>query len=191
MTYDPRFRRTKLVATVGPASATPEKLRQLIDAGVDVFRVNSSHGTGETRAEWMEMIRRVRSETGRHVAILVDLQGPRIRVGDLDQPRMLQQASEVVFAPEDDAKSGEIPTTYEALADDVATGSRILLDDGLLEVVVGSVSGRRVKGTVKFGGLLNSHKGMNLPGVNRGGDGSEGHRRERGGAVDPVAGGNR
>ena len=166
MSYDPRFRRTKLVATVGPASANPDTLGRLVQAGVNVFRINSSHGNPETRAEWMSMIREVRREAARHVAILVDLQGPRIRVGALDAPRLLEVGSEVVFAPEHDATGNDIPTTYTALADDVATGSRILLDDGLLEVLVGSVSGRKVRGTVKYGGMLNSNKGMNLPGVN-------------------------
>ncbi len=166
MMYDPRFRRTKLVATVGPASASPAAILALISAGVNVFRINSSHGTPETRAEWMTMIHNARSETGRHIAILVDLQGPRIRVGALASPRTLKTGAEVVFAPEDVAEGDDIPTTYDALADDVATGSRILLDDGLLEVQVGSVAGRRVMGTMIHGGVLNSHKGMNLPGVN-------------------------
>jgi pyruvate kinase len=166
MSYDPRFRRTKLVATVGPASASEATILKLMEAGVNVFRINSSHGTPETRAEWMDLIRRVRTESGTHTALLVDLQGPRIRVGDLAKPRTLKAGSEVVFAPEDEARGDEIPTTYDALATDVAAGSRILLDDGLLEVVVGSVAGKRVRGTVRHGGVLNSHKGMNLPGVN-------------------------
>ncbi len=166
MMYDRRFRRTKLVATVGPASASPEALRELIEAGVDVFRINSSHGTPQVRVEWMREIKAARSEAGRHVAILVDLQGPRIRVGALEQPRTLQAGAEIVFAPEDEARGGEIPTTYAALAEDVATGSRILMDDGLLEVVVEAVSGRKVHARVQYGGVLNSHKGMNLPGVN-------------------------
>src|SRR5258706_11381657 len=100
MTYDPRFRRTKLVATVGPGCANAEVLRQLIEAGVNVFRINSSHGTPQIRADWMKLIRDVRSANGNHIAILVDLQGPRIRVGALDHPRTLQVGTEVVFAPE-------------------------------------------------------------------------------------------
>ena len=165
MTYDPRFRRTKLVATVGPASATQESLSRLIEAGVNVFRINSSHGTPEIRAEWMDLIRRIRTDRGCHVATLVDLQGPRIRVGELKKPRTLVAGSEVVFAPESEVRGAAIPTTYAALADDVTTGSRILLDDGLLEIDVTRVAGRLVHGTVKHGGELNSHKGMNLPGV--------------------------
>jgi pyruvate kinase len=165
MTYDPRFRRTKLIATIGPSSDSRETLTRLIEAGVNVFRVNSSHGTPEQRAARMDLIRQVRDEAGRHVALLVDLQGPRIRVGELKEPRTLEPGSDVVFAPEAEAKAGEIPTTYAALANDVKPGARILLDDGLLEVHVTRVAGHRVHATVKHGGPLKSNKGMNLPGV--------------------------
>ncbi|HEY2824208.1 MAG TPA: pyruvate kinase [Gemmatimonadales bacterium] len=159
------FRRTKIVATIGPASATPDMLGRMIDAGVDVVRVNSSHGTSQVRGEWMKLVKETSAKRGRHVAILVDLQGPRIRVGDLAKPRTLVPGSSVVFVPEHDAQGADLPTTYEQLADDVTPGARILLDDGLLEVTVDRVEGRRVHGTVKHGGELKSHKGMNLPGV--------------------------
>lgn len=138
---------------------------RLVGAGVNVFRINSSHGTPAERADRMDLVRAVREESGRHVALLVDLQGPRIRVGDLKEPRTLQPASEVVFAPEAEARAGDIPTTYAALADDVKPGARILIDDGLLEVQVTRVQGRKVHGTVRHGGVLKSNKGMNLPGV--------------------------
>ena len=165
MTYDPRFRRTKLIATIGPSSSSREMLGRLIEAGVNVFRINSSHGTPEERGARMDLVRELRESTGRHVALLVDLQGPRIRVGELKQARTLEPGSEVVFAPEGEAKGDEIPTTYAALAADVKAGARILLDDGLLEVHVTRVAGRRVHATVRHGGQLKSHKGMNLPGV--------------------------
>ena len=165
MTDRPEFRRTKIVATIGPASANADMLGRLIDAGVDVVRVNSSHGTSDVRAAWMKLVREVSARRGRHVAILVDLQGPRIRVGDLPKPRTLEPGSTVVFAPEHEATGADLPTTYEQLAADVTPGARILLDDGLLEVIVDRVEGRRVYGTVKHGGELKSHKGMNLPGV--------------------------
>lgn len=165
MTYDPRFRRTKIVATIGPAWATAAGLKALFTAGVNVVRVNSSHGTPEVRAEWMKLVRSVRDEVGRHVALLVDLQGPRIRVGSLSEPRTLEAGSDIVFAPEEVATAAEIPTTYAALADDVEPGSRMLLDDGLLAVEVSRVQGRRVHTVVRHGGLLRSNKGINLPGV--------------------------
>ena len=159
------FRRTKIVATIGPACAAPETLRAMIDAGVDVIRVNSSHGSAEVRGEWMELVRSVREEAGRPVALLVDLQGPRIRVGDLDTPRTLEPGDTVEFAPEPEATGDQIPTTYTALAEDVEPGSRILLDDGLLSVEVVEIRRDRVRGTVRYGGVLKSHKGINLPGV--------------------------
>lgn len=163
--YDQRFRRTKIVATLGPASASEAILRRMIEAGVNVVRINSSHGDLETRVQWMQLVRRVRERLDRHVALLVDLQGPRIRVGALEEPRELTEGSEVVFAPEQDARAGEIPTTYDALASDVELGARILLDDGLLAVEVVRVEDSRVRGVVRHGGILKSNKGMNLPGV--------------------------
>ena len=165
MKYDPRFRRTKIVATVGPASASESVLEEMVAVGVDVLRINSSHGTPESRAEMMDRIQKIRDASGRSVAILLDLQGPRIRVGELSEARELVEATEVVFAPEAQASDDEIPTTYEGLADDVTPGARILLDDGLLEVQVTEVKGRKVVGHVVHGGILNSQKGMNLPGV--------------------------
>ncbi|MFQ5704058.1 MAG: pyruvate kinase [Gemmatimonadales bacterium] len=165
MSYDPRFRRTKIVATLGPASADEATVSRMVEAGVTVMRINSSHGTPESRRELMQLVRRVRENMSRHIGILVDLQGPRIRVGVLAQPRQLAACSEVVFAPEAVALEDEIPTTYEALAADVTVGSAILLDDGLLAVEVTGVSGERVTGVVRQGGLLRSNKGMNLPGV--------------------------
>lgn len=163
--YDPRFRRTKIVATLGPASVDPKVLRALIEAGVDVVRINSSHGTSALRAQWMEQVAEVRAAMGRHIGVLVDLQGPRIRVGTLERPVDLVEGSEIVFAPEREARGGELPTTYEALADDVAPDTRILLDDGLITVQVTAVEGRRVRARVLYGGQLQSHKGMNLPDV--------------------------
>jgi pyruvate kinase len=165
VTYDPRFRRTKIVVTLGPASATVETLSALLDAGTNVVRINSSHGTPEIRGEWMELVKRTRAKSGRHVALLVDLQGPRIRVGDLAGPRLLETGSEVAFAQERSARGDDIPTTYEQLAEDVRAGTRILLDDGLLEVEVTRVVGDRVYARVVHGGELTSHKGMNLPDV--------------------------
>jgi pyruvate kinase len=163
--YEKRFRRTKIVATIGPASSDEAVLAAMIDAGVNVVRVNSSHGTPTERVELIERVRSVRERNGRHVGILVDLQGPRIRVGTLDHPLELVKGADVVFAPERDVRPGEIPTTYDALAEDVHEGAKILLDDGLLSVEVTRVDGSRVRARVGYGGTLKSHKGMNLPGV--------------------------
>jgi pyruvate kinase len=158
-------RRTKIVATLGPAWDDPAKMAALIDAGVNVVRINASHGTPEIRERWVERLREVTSGRRDPVALLLDLQGPRIRVGTLVSPLRLVVGQTVTFAPEEEAKAGEIPTTYEALAADVRLGARILLDDGLLSLEVTGIRDGRVDAVVHYGGELKSHKGMNLPGI--------------------------
>lgn len=139
----------------------------LLDAGVDVVRVNTSHGTPEIRERWIADLKVVfRAREPRHAhAILLDLRGPRIRVGRMEAPVVLTTGDRVTFGPESDAAPGEIPTTYEALARDVHPGAMILLDDGLLAVEVEDVRGTRVIGRVRHGGTLQPSKGINLPGV--------------------------
>ena len=159
------IRRTKIVATLGPAWSAPERLHALLDAGVNVVRINASHGTPEIREGWIATLRGVLAERSDPVAILLDLQGPRIRVGGLAQPLTLTAGERYVFAPEDSAKPGEIPTTYDDLHKDVKVGSTLLLDDGLLSTVVRALHKDRVEVEVIYGGTLKSHKGMNLPGV--------------------------
>src|SRR6266568_5161643 len=159
------IRRTKIVATLGPATGTPEGIAGLIGAGANVIRVNSSHGTPEQRATWIAAVREAAAAADVAVAVLVDLQGPRIRVGKLAAPRVLRAGETVVFAPEDVARDDELPTTYADLATDVRPGARILLDDGLLSLEVTRIVAPRVEGRVVDGGTLTSHKGMNLPGL--------------------------
>ncbi len=161
----PVIRRTKIVATLGPAWDQPSQMTEMFDAGVNVVRINASHGTPEGRLEAIARIREVREGRSSPIGILVDLHGPRIRVGRLTDALMLTAGQSVTFAPEATAEDGEIPTTYPELAEDVAPGARILLDDGLLEVVVTGVRGDRVDGQVRYGGLLRANKGMNLPGI--------------------------
>src|SRR5213082_2644857 len=159
------IRRTKIVATLGPATGKPEQIAGLIDAGVNVIRVNASHGTPELRAGWIAAVRQAADAAGVPVAVLWDLQGPRIRVGKLPQPRELLPGETVVFAPEEVARGDELPTTYADLATDVRPGARILLDDGLLSLEVTRIVAPRVEGRVVDGGTLTAHKGMNLPGL--------------------------
>src|SRR5256885_5091498 len=159
------IRRTKIVATLGPATGEPDEIAGLIDAGVNVIRVNASHGTPEMRAGWITAVRQAADAADVPVAVLWDLQGPRIRVGKLPQPRELVPGETVVFAPEEVARRGELPTTYANLALDVRPGARILLDDGLLSVEVTRITPPRVEGRVEDGGTLTSNKGMNLPGL--------------------------
>ncbi|HEU4525529.1 MAG TPA: pyruvate kinase [Gemmatimonadales bacterium] len=158
-------RRTKIVATLGPAWAEPAQMTALLDAGVNVVRINASHATPEIRAGWITELQSIIKSRTESAAILLDLQGPRIRVGHLDEPLSLEPGKRVVFAPEGDARPGEIPTTYDGLATDVHVGARILLDDGLLSVEVTGVREGRVDAVVHYGGELKSNKGMNLPGL--------------------------
>ena len=157
--------KTKIVCTLGPASATADTIRQLMEAGLNVARINFSHGTHEQHAATIKMVREVAKSLGRPVAILGDLQGPRIRIGDLHSPVMLEDGADVRLAPEGQERDGELPITYRELANDVHVGDRILINDGLLELVVLEVDAPRVSARVLHGGKLTSHKGMNLPGV--------------------------
>jgi len=141
-----------------------------MEAGLNVARINFSHGTHEQHAATIKLVREVAAETSRPVAILGDLQGPRIRIGDLPTPRNLADGSDIVLVGEGHETGDEIPVTYEKLAEDVHVGDRILINDGLLDLVVLEVSrpargGPRVAARVLHGGLLTSHKGINLPGV--------------------------
>ena len=165
MNGDPLIRRTKIVATLGPATAKPATIASLLQAGANVVRINASHGTPELRAEWIAAARRAADSMDAPVAVLLDLQGPRIRVGDLPGPRELTPGQQVVFAPEEVARGDELPTTYDGLATDARVGSRILLNDGLLSIEVTAVDAPRVRGRVIDGGILTAHKGMNLPGL--------------------------
>jgi pyruvate kinase len=159
-----QVRRTKIVATLGPAWESEDRIVALLDAGVNIIRVNASHGTPEIRERWIRLIQSVRDQRQTPTAILIDLHGPRIRVGTLATPRILVPGEVVLFAPEALAAEDEIPTTYAELANDVLPGSRILVDDGLIAVDVTAVRGDRVECKVRYGGTVKSNKGMNLPG---------------------------
>jgi pyruvate kinase len=132
---------------------------------MNVARINFSHGTHEQHAEVIAGVRALAKELERPVAVLGDLQGPRIRIGDIPATIMLLEGSDILLAPESVARSGEIPVTYGELASDVKVGDRILINDGLLDLVVLEVKAPRVAARVVHGGPLSSHKGINLPGV--------------------------
>ena len=157
--------RTKVVCTLGPATSTPEAIGALMDAGLNVARINFSHGTHDQHADRIRIVREEARRRGRPVAILGDLQGPRIRIGDLATPIMVESGQDVMLCHEAVAAAGDIPVTYEDLATDVKVGDRILVDDGLLELVVLDIAGPRVHARVVYGGPIKSHKGLNLPGV--------------------------
>lgn len=162
-----KIRRTKIVATLGPASSHPSLIRALIEAGVNVFRLNMSHGDHDFHRHCLEQIRNVTHILGTSVAIMADLCGPKIRAGKFAGGNAkLLTGDEVVITPR--ATSGNarlIPSQYQELADDVATGDRILLDDGNLELGVKEVQDNDVVCIVNHGGILKDHAGINLPGV--------------------------
>jgi pyruvate kinase len=156
---------TKIVCTMGPATSSPDTIQALIAAGMDMARVNMSHGAHEQHRKTILAIREAASAAGRPVALLVDLAGPKIRVGDLPAPVDLKVGDLVVFAPEGRARTGELPTTYADLARDVKPGDQILLDDGLLELETLETDGERARFRVVRGGILRNRKGINLPNV--------------------------
>lgn len=132
---------------------------------MDVARINFSHGTHDAHAAVIATVRAAAEAAGRPVAVLGDLQGPKIRVGVLAEPRVLRPGERVTFAPEGEHRDGELPTTYAPLASDLESGDVVLLADGLMELVVEEVAPPRVQMRVLHGGTLTSNKGINLPGV--------------------------
>lgn len=162
-----KYRRTKIVATLGPASREPEVLARLLAAGVDVVRLNFSHGSHDSHRECYERVRRAAAEAGRPVAVLADLCGPKIRVGEFPggSIELVCGATLTVTTRDVPGAPGLIPSQYESLHEDVAAGSRLLLDDGNLELVVTKVDGTEITASVVRGGVLRDKKGINLPGV--------------------------
>jgi len=162
-------RRTKIVATIGPATESPEQLRRLIEAGATTFRLNFSHGDHSEHAARISTIRQVAREMDAHIGILQDLQGPKIRLGRFKEgPITVAKGDAFTLTSRDVACNQEIATvTYDKLADEVVTGSRILLDDGRVEMVADRVdkSDQTLYCTVTVGGVLSNNKGVNFPDV--------------------------
>ncbi|MDR7415984.1 MAG: pyruvate kinase [Armatimonadota bacterium] len=164
----PRRRRTKIVATLGPATDAPGRIRELVRAGVDVFRFNFSHGTREEHARRMREVRRAAEELGRTVALLQDLQGPKVRVGELPEHRPVElREGERIFirAEAGDVEDRVLTTTAPDLLREVRPGDRILLADGQMELSVTAVRESGIEAQVVRGGRVEEHKGMSLPGV--------------------------
>ncbi len=154
--------KAKIIATLGPASERSETIRALIEAGVDCFRFNFSHGSREGHAKAAARVR-ASDPTGR-VAILADLQGPRIRIGSLPAPIRVK-AGDALTITTGSPTPGQVPTSYERLADDVAAGDRLLVDGGLMELRVVAVDGGLVRCRAVTAGEIGANKGLNLPGV--------------------------
>ena len=156
--------RTKIICTIGPASRDPDVLNHLIAAGMDVARLNFSHGDHTFHADTIARVRAAASAAGKPVALLADLQGPKLRVGDMGAGLLLEAGKTVVLTTAPlIGQPGLVPIQEAELPGVVRQGERILLDDGLLELEVRSVSGQEITCQVLTGGLLTSKKGMNLP----------------------------
>ena len=161
-------RRAKIVATLGPASSTEETFRELVRAGLDVARLNFSHGSHEQKTELIAMVRKVSREEGKPICILADLQGPKIRTGELvdHKPVLLVAGKRLVITP--DAVQGtceRVSTVFTTLAENLKPGDQILLSDGLIELRVQEIVGADVVTLIVNGGMLGEKKGINLPGV--------------------------
>ena len=160
------MKRAKIICTLGPTSRSEDVLMAMVEAGLDVVRLNFSHGTFDEYRETIELVRRVEDKVRSPIAILQDLQGPKIRVGKIDpDPRELAAGTEVTLTTAEDHPPAAIRTTYTALPNDVSKGDRLLLDDGQIELVVQAVVGQTVTCGVVVGGELRSNKGINLPNI--------------------------
>ena len=160
----PHVTRTRILATLGPACSSPAQIRQAIQAGANAFRLNMSHGDEATRRRWVRHVKRARKELGRPVSILVDLRGPRIRLGHLAAERELKTGSEVlVVSGARPRRKDVLPIDYRHLLKDVGPGERILIRDGRIELKVLAVEDNSLRCKVKQGGKLRSTQGVNLP----------------------------
>ncbi len=158
------MRRTKIIATLGPACATEDVIYRLLTSGVDVFRLNFSHGNPDDRARIIKIVRGVATSVGRYIPIVGDIQGPKIRIGDVEGVHNLQDGQTFVITTErvrGDAQ--RVSTPFTPLPKEVRSGHRILINDGLVELVVTAVDAGSVTTRVVHGGPISSKKGMNLP----------------------------
>jgi pyruvate kinase len=171
MTESPAFRRAKILCTLGPASRDPETFASLVKAGMDGVRVNFSHSSHEHAAQAVELARATAAEYDRPISVLADLQGPKIRVGNLVTPIQVEAGDYYLVYPEDDQvpqpEDGYhvIPSTYPDLATDLGPGDRVLFDDGRIELTVSEIRPDGVLLEALEGGVLSSGKGINLPGT--------------------------
>jgi pyruvate kinase len=157
-------RRTKIVATLGPSSATPEFVSGLAAAGMDGARLNFSHGTHEQHADYARLVRAAQEEVGRPIALIADLQGPKLRIGDLGQPITLDSGDEIVVTG-DGALDGELPVRPAVVGQVLQPGHDVLIDDGLVRLRVEAVEHGKARCAVVVGGIVAANKGVNVPGV--------------------------
>ncbi len=158
------FNKTKIIATVGPASNTKEKLHQLIEAGVDIFRLNFSHGSHEDHVKVIQYVRELNEELDTCVCLLQDLQGPKIRVGEVNKGVKIKPGQQFTITPNEMIGTSKmVSTVYQNLHKDVVPGDMILIDDGKIELKVVEINAEDVVTTVVYGGKVKSRKGINLP----------------------------
>jgi pyruvate kinase len=157
------MRKTKIICTIGPASSDPSTIKAMVEAGMNVARLNFSHGEYSTHEKNIRTLRQIASELNQPLGILLDLQGPKIRVGDMEQDVFLTPGQKTTITINPVTGTAErFSTTYKGLVSDVKEGDPILIDDGLLCIRADRVTGTEIQGTVIHGGTLKSHKGINL-----------------------------
>ena len=157
--------RTKIVATIGPSSSDETILTNMIQAGMNIARLNFSHGSHENHADIYKKLRELSRRLEKPLAIMQDLQGVKIRVGDLPSPMTLKSKEEVTITSGQTSREGKIPVDFPDLHEHLKPGSKILLDDGNMELQVNEVEDEDIKCSVEIGGVLKSNKGINLPGT--------------------------
>ncbi len=158
-------RRTKIVCTIGPSSSTPEQIDRLVAAGMDAGRLNFSHGSHDQHAERAQLFRDAQNRAGRPLSLIADLQGPKLRIGDLAAPITLATGEEVVVSGAANGRPGDLPISPPILPEILQPGHEVLIDDGLVRLQVAEVAEGRARCTVEVGGRVESHKGVNVPGV--------------------------
>jgi len=158
-------RRTKIVATIGPSCSSPERLDDLVAAGMDAARLNLSHGTHDDHSERAALVRAAEERAARPLALIGDLQGPKFRVGDLSAPLQLKAGDEVTVVVGANGKDGELPIAPAAIGEVLRPGHEVLIDDGMVRLQVEEVASGRARCGIIVGGPVSSHKGVNLPGV--------------------------
>ena len=161
------MRRTKIVCTIGPSIETEERISEIITAGMDVARLNLSHGTSEEHIRRLELIRSTSSRMKKNVGYLFDTRGPEVRTGDLSEDHvMLEEGREIILTTEDVVGSAErVGVTYPKLHEDLKPGCTVLIDDGLIVLEVIAIEGRDIRCRILHGGELRSYKGLNTPGT--------------------------
>ena len=161
----PGLRRTKIVCTIGPASSSQEAVDSLVEAGMDAARLNFSHGTHDEHAAHAALVRASQKQAERPLALIADLQGPKLRLGRLESPRTLRTGDEVVIVGAEDGDETHLPVLPPVLPSVLRPGDDVLIDDGLVRLRVDAVEEGRVRASVEVGGIVSTGKGVNVPGV--------------------------